>query len=107
MTLVDKKFGAELVNNKGKTVKFDSEECMLKYLKSNKDFKPTKFEVINYSNPGEMIDAEKAFYLIGGAVKSPMGGQLAAFKNQEDAKKFGAELKGNLVLWNKVFEVKI
>ena len=107
MTVIDKKFGAELVNSKGKTVKFDSEECMLSYLKNNKDFKPETYQVINYQNPGELIDAQKAFYLVGGNIKSPMGGKMAAFKNMESAKTFQEELKGDLLLWNKILPLNI
>ncbi len=106
MTVIDKKFGAELVNSKGKTLKFDSEECMLNYLRANKDFKPETYRVINYENPGELIDATKSFYLTGGNIKSPMGGKLAAFKSMESAKKFQEELKGDLLLWNKIAALK-
>ena len=95
MTVIDKKFGAEVVNSKGKTIKFDSEECMLNYLRANKDFKP------------ELIDAQKAFYLYGGNIKSPMGGKLAAFKSMESAKKLQEELKGDLLLWDKISALKL
>ena len=102
MTVMDKKFGAVLVNSKGKAVKFDSGECMINYLKTDKDFVPAQYLIINYENPGELIDAEKAFYLQGGNVNSPMGGNLAAFKTHEAAEKFQQELKGDLILWNAV-----
>ena len=102
MTVMDKKFGAVLVNSKGKAVKFDSGECMINYLKTDKDFVPAQYLIINYENPGELIDAEKAFYLQGGNVNSPMGGNLAAFKTREAAEKFQQELKGDLILWNAV-----
>lgn len=102
MTVMDKKFGAVLVNSKGKAVKFDSGECMINYLKTDKDFVPAQYLIINYENPSELIDAEKAFYLQGGNVNSPMGGNLAAFKTREAAEKFQQELKGDLILWNAV-----
>jgi copper chaperone NosL len=106
MTAMDKKFGAELINKQGKALKFDSEECMLNYLNSNKEFKAITYLVVNYENPGELIDAQKAFYLQGGNVKSPMGGKLAAFKTPDAAKKFQAELKGDVLLWDKISVLK-
>ena len=38
MTIMDKKFGAELINKKGKTLKFDSGECMVNYTSTDKNF---------------------------------------------------------------------
>lgn len=105
MTVIDEKFGAMLVNNKGKALKFDSGECMLGYTKADKSFIPEKYFVINYEKPGELLDAEKAFYIHGGNVNSPMGGKLAAFETREAAEKFQQELKGDLILWNNVTEL--
>jgi copper chaperone NosL len=106
MTVMDKKFGAEIINSKGKTLKFDSGECMMKYLQSDKTFKPEKYLIVNYENPGELVDAGKAFYLHGGNVNSPMGGKLAAFKSREAAEKVKAELHGDLILWSNVVAIK-
>lgn len=102
MTIMDKKFGAELINKKGKVLKFDSGECMVAYMKADKNFTVDKTLIINYANPEELIDADKSFFLHGGNVNSPMGGQLAAFKTREDAEKLQKELQGELLLWDKV-----
>ena len=105
MTIIDKKFGAELVNKKGKAIKFDSGECMVNYLKIDKTFEADKFLIINYANPEELIEADKSFFLHGGNVNSPMGGQLAAFKTRADAEKFQKELQGDLLLWTDVTQI--
>lgn len=105
MTIMDKKFGAELINKKGKTLKFDSGECMVSYMKADKNFEASQILIVNYVNPEELIDAEKAFFLHGGNVNSPMGGQLAAFKTREDAEKYRKELKGDLLLWTNVTQI--
>lgn len=102
MTAMDKKFGAEIINNKGKLLKFDCGECMLQYLNANKGFIPSKYLITSYENPGNLIDAEKAFYLHGGDINSPMGGKLAGFTTREAAEKFQKELNGELILWDKV-----
>ncbi len=104
MTIMDKKFGAELINKKGKAMKFDSGECMVNYLKRN-SFPMAKLLVINYANPEELVETEKAFFLHGGNVNSPMGGQLAAFKTKEEAEKFQKELQGDLILWGDVTQI--
>lgn len=106
MTIMDKKFGAELINANGKTVKFDSGECMLAYLKADNTFKPAQHLVVNYTNPAELIEADKAFYLHGGNVNSPMGGNLAAFKTREDAQKQQAVLGGDIILWSDANQIQ-
>ncbi|MFN8287975.1 MAG: nitrous oxide reductase accessory protein NosL [Chitinophagales bacterium] len=105
MTIMDQKFGGELINDKGKIIKFDSGECMIAYRQADNDFKVAKQLVANYANPGELIEADKAFYLHGGEVNSPMGGNLAAFKTREEAEKFQKDLSGDLILWNNVTEI--
>lgn len=105
MTIMDKKFGAELVNNKGKAIKFDSGECMVNYMKTDKSFEAAQILIVNYVIPEELLEAEKAFFLHGGNVNSPMGGQLAAFKTREDAEKYQKELKGDLLLWTDVTQI--
>lgn len=105
MTIMDKKFGAEMVNSKGKAIKFDSGECMVSYLNSDNKFEATQYLVVNYTSEGELINAEQTFFLHGGEVKSPMGGNLAAFNAKADAEKMQAELGGDIKLWNDVKQI--
>ncbi len=105
MTIMDRKFGAAAANNKGKIVKFDSGECMVNYLKSERKIAAEKFLIINYAMPETLIDATTAYFLQGGEVKSPMGGRLAAFSTKEEAEKFQKELSGNLLTWSEVTQL--
>lgn len=105
MTIMDKKFGAVMVNQKGKQIKFDSGECMVSYMNSDKEFVAERCLITNYNNPGVLIDAGKAFYLHGGEVRSPMGGQLAPFETRKDAEEFQKQLGGDLVLWADVLQI--
>src|SRR5688572_13689262 len=62
MTLMDNKFGAELVTKKGKIYKFDDMRCMVNYLNSGIE-REDEFAhkmVINFANPGNLIDATEA-----------------------------------------------
>lgn len=105
MTIMDKKFGAELVSSKGKIIKFDSGECMLAYLKADNTFKANLHLVVNYAEPGSLIEADKAFYLHGGNVNSPMGGNLAAFNTSNNAEKFKATIGGDLLNWTDIKQI--
>lgn len=106
MTIMDKKFGAAMVNKNGKVIKFDSGECMVNYLHTSDKFEPQQFLIVNYAVPEELINAEECFYLHGGNVKSPMGGQLAAFKTKTEAEKFQHEMQAELLQWNAVRKIE-
>ena len=60
MTIMDKKFGAEMVNSKGKAIKFDSGECMVGYINSENKFQAEQYLVVNYASEGELINAEQS-----------------------------------------------
>ncbi|MCW5907610.1 MAG: nitrous oxide reductase accessory protein NosL [Chitinophagales bacterium] len=106
MTIMDKKFGALVANSKGKTIRFDSGECMVNFLRSDKNFESAKLLIINYNKPEVLIEADKAFYLKGGKVNSPMGGQLAAFETREEAEAVQQNLEGDIILWDKLVGLK-
>ncbi|MCO5948199.1 nitrous oxide reductase accessory protein NosL [Mucilaginibacter flavidus] len=93
MTIMDKRFAAELITAKGKLFKFDAAECMAGFLKENpavaNDAKSV-FLVNDFTQPGQFADARKSFFLRDSSFSSPMGGNLAAFASRlsaEGAKK--------------------
>jgi copper chaperone NosL len=83
MTLMDQKFGAELVTHKGKVYKFDDINCFLNFYNSNTVNKDDfRFKlVVDFSHPEKLVDAETAFYLMSAQIKSPMASQVAAFES--------------------------
>ena len=85
MTIVDAQHAAELVTDKGKVFKFDAVECMLNYKQEAKNKEVALHLCNHYSNPGELIEAEKATYLISEGIPSPMGAFLTAFEMEQDA----------------------
>ncbi|MCC8426600.1 nitrous oxide reductase accessory protein NosL [Mucilaginibacter sp. UR6-11] len=88
MTIMDKRFAAELINAKGKIFKFDAAECMAAFLKENPavagDVKSV-FLVNDFTKPGQFTDARKSFFLRDSSLSSPMGGNLAAFISRSAA----------------------
>ena len=83
MTLMDNKFGAEVVTIKGKVYKFDDINCLFSFYTSDivdpKDFQYKL--VVDFSSPEKLIDAEKAYFLKSSEIKSPMASQVAAFES--------------------------
>lgn len=97
MTIMDPKFGGEIVTKKGKVYKFDDVHCIATFLKRRgvemNDIHQTLFT--DYNNSGEFIKVNDAEFVVSSQLKSPMGGNAAAFKNKEEAEKKSAEIEGS------------
>lgn len=101
MGVVDKAHSAQYTTSKGKQFKFDAIECLIREIDAPeiKESGLAFILVADYSNPGKMIDASKATYVISKAIKSPMGANLSAFSNADDAKAIVAEKGGEVYNW--------
>jgi copper chaperone NosL len=104
MTLMDKKFGAELVTTKGKVYKFDDLNCFLNFY--NSGYEPEEnFKhklVVDFSAPAKLIDATNAFYIKSSEIRSPMNGQVAAFETKASMDIFKKQWKGIYLAWGEV-----
>lgn len=107
MTIMDKKFAAEIVTNKGKAFKFDDLSCMVKYIKINQlKEEELAFIVVNdYNHPGELIDVKTATFLSSKDLRSPMRGDVAAFSAKSFATANTAKFADAKILtWKEVFD---
>jgi copper chaperone NosL len=96
MTIVDNRFGGELVTSKGKVYKFDAAECLDDfYHQAHESFAWVLF--VDFNHPGTFIPAQDAFLLQSTQLHSPMGKGIAAFQNEQQAKeaqkRYGGEIK--------------
>ena len=83
MTIVDKTHASEFVTKKGRAYKFDAVECLINGLKDKDENEMAYILVTDFLNPTVLINAKEASYLVSEKIKSPMGANLAAFKNKE------------------------
>jgi len=101
MTLMDPKFGAEIVTKKGKVYKFDDVNCMLGFYHS--DFEEqgnmAHLLVVNFAQPTELIDATNSWYLKSELIRSPMASGIAAFATEEEYSQYKKEWKAILMSW--------
>ncbi|MCJ7758917.1 MAG: nitrous oxide reductase accessory protein NosL [Gillisia sp.] len=104
MTIVDHQHAAQIVTDKGKAYKFDAIECMLNYLRENDDVNPELYLLTDFMNPGQLIDATKATYLISKNIPSPMGAYLSAFQTKEAANKTKIKYEGKLYTWEQILD---
>lgn len=104
MTLADNRFGAELVTKKGKVYKFDDLNCMLQFYHSG-EIDPNDFAhklIINYESPETLLNADEAFYVKSGEIRSPMASELAAFETYDKAIAFKKKYGGIFLAWGEV-----
>tara|TARA_R110000868_G_scaffold371419_1_gene634984 strand:- start:973 stop:1305 length:333 start_codon:yes stop_codon:yes gene_type:complete len=99
MTIVDKQHAAEIVTDKGKSFKFDASECMMNHIKSIDQTTISMFLVNDFNQPGTLIDATEATFLISKNIPSPMGAYLSAFKSKEAAETIQSLNEGELYTW--------
>lgn len=104
MTIMDKKFAAEMVDKKGKAFKFDDIKCMKDFIsgQSLNDDGLMLF-VADYKHPDSaFIDAQTAWLLKAPQFKSPMGGDMAAFINEAEANQMQIETKAQIRNWGSI-----
>lgn len=106
MTISDVRFGAELVTKKGKVFKFDDAHCILNFLGSKaveqKDIKNIYFT--NYAGTHQLIDVNNALLLKADELRSPMGGNIAAFDNKDSLAVIQKRFNGNSISWNDLYK---
>jgi len=102
MTIMDKRFAAELITAKGKLFKFDAAECMAGFLKENPGIAidaKSMFLVNDFNQPGQFADARKSFFLRDSSFSSPMGGNLAAFVSRSSAESAKKDKSARIYNW--------
>lgn len=105
MTIVDRQHASQMVTAKGKAYKYDAIECMVHSLQDEfKDTEMAHYLVADFDQPGELVDATNASYLISEQIQSPMGANLSAFPNKESGKKAQEKFTGDVYTWEKIQE---
>ncbi len=106
MTIMDHRYGSELVTQKGKVYTFDATECLIDYLYYHEEMgAATKFLLVTpYTQPDHLIDATLATYLVSREMPSPMGAYLTAFAERDTAAAFQREKGGDLYTWQSLYK---
>lgn len=107
MTIADRNFGAELITNKGKVYKFDDTHCLAAFKKEsikNEDVKSVYF--VNFLDPHNFIESDKALFLQSDELHSPMGGNTAAFEDEARLKMTQQKVEGNVITLDEVYNTK-
>jgi len=104
MSIVDQRFGGEIVTQKGKVFKFDAVECMVNYLDEQvEDDSKIKMILTNtYDRPGELLEARECLFLKSENMPSPMGMFLNPFGDISEALKYQKEQSGTIYKWEEL-----
>jgi copper chaperone NosL len=106
MTIMDQRYGTELVTTKGKIFKFDSVECLVRYLKEGEvEQTNVKLALLTpFNHPETLEDANQSYVLHSDGMPSPMGMFLTAFKDEATANKFQQENGGTIYTWQELLD---
>jgi copper chaperone NosL len=104
MTISDKRFGGELVTKKGKVFKFDDSHCLLEFLKSDAEVSSNiaNTYLVDFAGEGQLVNVNSALLYKSTALKTPMGGDIAAFSSKEALLQVAGQHPGTETSWNEV-----
>lgn len=106
MTIMDAKFGGEIITKKGKIYKFDDPHCLAHFIKSGNikqaDVAQTLF--VSYQNPNSFLDSKTVQFVVSDQLKSPMNSNAAAFENKAAADQKSKETSGSVKTWDELLQ---
>ncbi|MEO7175137.1 MAG: nitrous oxide reductase accessory protein NosL [Saprospiraceae bacterium] len=100
MTIVNGKYAAEIATVKGRFYVFDDLYCLHQFMSNNEDFDIRSIYIGDFQKNNELIDAKKAWYVNHESIKSPMGGNTAAFSEKSTADEFALKLGSKVLVWD-------
>ncbi|MBK9337338.1 MAG: nitrous oxide reductase accessory protein NosL [Lewinellaceae bacterium] len=104
MTLMDKRYGAEIMTKKGKAFKFDDVNCLVLFEQEG-TVKPEDVAgryITDFAHEGVLLELEKALFLHSDNLKTPMASQVAAFATPDDLEKIKTQTGGETLAWKQV-----
>lgn len=104
MTIVDRKFGCEIVTGKGRVYKFDAVECMINHYNAQSIQPDDIYGAFTNTTdePTSLIQVENCTFLQSEQLPSPMGMYINAFAKAGTANNFYENYDGHLYTWNEL-----
>jgi copper chaperone NosL len=106
MTIMDQRYGTEIVTDKGKVYTFDSVECLVEFLEE-KEGGAEQFSLVlftSFDQPGKLVNAYECHVLHSQYLPSPMGMFLTAFEKEATAMSFKEQYGGRIFCWDGLME---
>ena len=103
MKIMDARFGAEIVTDKGKTFKYDSAECMLQDISREEHNVNSAQVLVTFIDvPNQLQNAFTSYYVVSKNIPSPMGGNLSSYATQQLASAIAEENQGAVYTWQEI-----
>jgi len=101
MLISDGRFAAEIVTTHGRTVKFDSIECLVAYYRqASAAHDVASVWVSDFRHPETLLDASTARFIDIGERRAPMGRGWAAVASARDAAALGVIDTSDIKRWS-------
>jgi copper chaperone NosL len=101
MSIMDNRYGAEILTKKGKVYKFDDLHCLLGFMKattvSSSDIKD--IYLVDFEEPHDFIVLNNAYFLRSDQLHTPMGSNTANFKDKGKLKSAATRFNGEEITW--------
>ena len=106
MTVMDPKFGGEIITKKGKIYKFDDAHCLINFLKKGnaKQAEIAQTVFIDFENEKNFLDVKSSWFVVSDQLKSPMNGNAASFSSETIAQQKAKELNGTVKNWDQLYQ---
>ena len=106
MTIMDPKFGGELITKKGKIYKFDDAHCLVNFMKGGtiKQTNLAQTVFIDHENEKYFLDVNSSYFVVSDQFKSPMNSHAAAFTSKEIAEQKAKENNGTVKNWDQLYK---
>jgi copper chaperone NosL len=102
MTIADGRFAAEIMTKKGRVYKFDDMHCMQAFTKEKTNGEVSRYWINDFAADNILTDATKAWYVQHESLRSPMGGNTAAFPDKAAAEKLAADYGVLISNWDQL-----
>lgn len=101
MSIVDSRFGCQIVTQKGKIYSFDAVECLVNYLDEEvEDESKLNLILTNTCDaPGVLTNVKTCTYLRSETLPSPMGMYLNPYRDNKEALNTSKQHPGDLLTW--------
>jgi copper chaperone NosL len=105
MTISDARFGAEILSEKGKILKFDDPQCAISFLHSQEGQSLAFREIYftDFSGDHGLIDSKNAIFLKTDSLRAPMGGAYSCFSNSDSLSNVLKAYAGIITYWREVY----
>ena len=94
MSISEKRYAAELIDEQGEVFKFDDIGCMANFIKQKSNNAPVNATFVMDFDRRDWLKAEDAVYVRSAEFKTPMNGGMVAFRDQASAQAAVAKYHG-------------